>query len=463
MTAEIVIINKMGVALAADSAGTVIGPFGKKINKSQNKLFMLSKYEPIGIMEYNSADFMGIPWETIVKQYRDELGKKHFPTLKDYVDDFFEFIEKKYSGTHDDQKEYFRKLIRRKFAVIEETVNLEDETFTLKKFQEFLEKYDEEIKEDKKNTFELFPKFCIIQTCTDLGREANYYWKKIPQEFIDEILTDYVDLIDEEIGKIKCKISDDLIEYLRNIAIFSFYQRATGLVITGFGKDEIFPSIYSYTIGAIFNSELKKKLHDAETHNIDRDNPAFIIPLAQHEMVDAFLQGVTPFFEYKSMKYLNKLFDEYPSDIIEIFEGMNDKDMDKKTKTVVVKKLNEIKEKKKDIISNYLDAMNKVKNEYKIPIDAAIINLPKDELALMAESMVHITSLKRKVSIDEDETVGGAIDVAVISKGDGFVWIKRKHYFKPELNHHFFKKYYEKYDSIDGEMENTETNNMNEK
>jgi hypothetical protein len=38
--------------------------------------------------------------------------------------------------------------------------------------------------------------------------------------------------------------------------------------------------------------------------------------------------------------------------------------------------------------------------------------------------------------------VAGPIDVAVISKGDGLVWIKRKHYFKPELNYHFFENYY---------------------
>jgi len=31
------------------------------------------------------------------------------------------------------------------------------------------------------------------------------------------------------------------------------------------------------------------------------------------------------------------------------------------------------------------------------------------------------------------ETVGGPIDVAVLSKGDGFVWIKRKSYFDPRL------------------------------
>ena len=46
----------------------------------------------------------------------------------------------------------------------------------------------------------------------------------------------------------------------------------------------------------------------------------------------------------------------------------------------------------------------------------------------------------------EEETVGGPIDVAVISKGDGFVWIKRKHYFDRELNQHFFANYYKEAD-----------------
>ena len=71
------------------------------------------------------------------------------------------------------------------------------------------------------------------------------------------------------------------------------------------------------------------------------------------------------------------------------------------------------------------------------PITNIVSILPKDELALMAETLVNLTSFKRKISEDE-ETVGGPIDVAVISKGDGFIWIKRKHYFKPELNSQYF-------------------------
>ena len=60
---------------------------------------------------------------------------------------------------------------------------------------------------------------------------------------------------------------------------------------------------------------------------------------------------------------------------------------------------------------------------------------------MMAETLVNLTSFKQKIS-DELETVGGPIDVAVISKGEGFVWIKRKYYFEKEINPHFIAKYY---------------------
>src|SRR5207302_5067079 len=79
--------------------------------------------------------------------------------------------------------------------------------------------------------------------------------------------------------------------------------------------------------------------------------------------------------------------------------------------------------------------------EFSDPVISAVAALPKDELASMAETLVSLTSFKRKVTMEE-ETVGGPIDVAVISKGDGFVWIKRKHYFSAELNPHFTTQYF---------------------
>lgn len=92
MTTEIGILNKIGVALAADSAVTI---GNDKIYNSAEKLFALSKYHPVGIMIYGNAELRGVPWETIIKMYRDDLGRKQFDSLEDYGYDFISFIENK--------------------------------------------------------------------------------------------------------------------------------------------------------------------------------------------------------------------------------------------------------------------------------------------------------------------------------------------------------------------------------
>ncbi|WP_221919078.1 hypothetical protein, partial [Vibrio cholerae] len=91
---------------------------------------------------------------------------------------------------------------------------------------------------------------------------------------------------------------------------------------------------------------------------------------------------------------------------------------------------NKIQEKSFDISQ---DTRNFIQNNYINKVVDMIQHLPKNEMAYMAESLVNLTAFKRKVSNDSD-TVGGPIDVAVISKGDGFVWVKRKYYFNNELN-----------------------------
>ncbi len=80
--------------------------------------------------------------------------------------------------------------------------------------------------------------------------------------------------------------------------------------------------------------------------------------------------------------------------------------------------------------------------QYTDPFVKSVEGLEKEDLSDFAESLITLTSLKRKVSPDQ-ETVGGPIDVMVISKGDGIIWMKRKHYFDAGKNHHFFSNYFE--------------------
>jgi hypothetical protein len=71
MTAEIAIINKSAVALAADSAVTIsTGTKREKIFNTEDKLFELCNTVPIGIMIYNGMSFAGSPIQVLIRRFR---------------------------------------------------------------------------------------------------------------------------------------------------------------------------------------------------------------------------------------------------------------------------------------------------------------------------------------------------------------------------------------------------------
>ena len=92
MTAEIAVMNRTAVALAADSAATLETQRVHKIYMT-NKLFALSENHPVGIMFYQKPELLGVPWETIIEMYRRHLGTKSFGTLIEYRQDLISFIE----------------------------------------------------------------------------------------------------------------------------------------------------------------------------------------------------------------------------------------------------------------------------------------------------------------------------------------------------------------------------------
>ena len=97
MTAQVAVMNTLGIALATDSAVSV-GPYANKIYASKiyastDKLFQLVERAPVAIMISGNADFLGVPWETVIKVYKNQLGHRTFDRLSEYADDFFGFIQ----------------------------------------------------------------------------------------------------------------------------------------------------------------------------------------------------------------------------------------------------------------------------------------------------------------------------------------------------------------------------------
>ena len=159
-----------------------------------------------------------------------------------------------------------------------------------------------------------------------------------------------------------------------------------------------------------------------------------IVPFAQDEMVHTFMRGVDPGYQDVLNGYLTALFEKYPEEIAKGLPKLNAKE-----KQLFIERMKSVGT---TLTQQFSMALSEyVKHQNVDPILHTVAFLPTTELARMAETLVNLTSFKRRVTMVA-ETVGGPIDVAVISKGDGFVWIERKHYFAADRNQHFFANYF---------------------
>jgi len=419
MTAEIAILNSNAFALAADSAVTV-GSEAGKVYASADKLFQLSNNAPVGIMFYGQATFLGVPWETVIKCYRSELGNKTFPELADYLKDVIRYVKKsKHMFPRKHQRDFVHSII---FGYFDFVVGRFKKTTT--------REYDNNEKMTETQVKQVFANLVReeLQTTKEYGKLEG-----MSTRVIDAIKKEY----DRDVAPIRRKLFENLPMsrttqgHLKEI-VFNLitskrlgdgYQ-ATGVVVAGFGEKDHFPNLAETSL---FGMAADHPLYTATEHaSIDHGGQAILVPLAQSEMVYTFMDGIDPdlytHLEDDAKRACNGIVEIILADIKNKYAryGTN---LERRIKGQIDKLASAIYNKDKQ---SRTDA-------YRSQIMEMVALLPKDELGGMAESLVNLTKFKRRIS-KQQETVGGPIDVAVITKGDGFVWTKRKHYFKPELN-----------------------------
>jgi hypothetical protein len=88
MTSEIAVMNQRAIALAADSAVTLIGGGKVIVRNDQRKLFNLAEGVPVGLMFFGIADLMGHPWEVLLEYYQKQVKSGAQPQVKDYAAQF---------------------------------------------------------------------------------------------------------------------------------------------------------------------------------------------------------------------------------------------------------------------------------------------------------------------------------------------------------------------------------------
>lgn len=430
MTAEIAILNREAIALAADSAVTFMVAEGEKIFPSANKIFELSEHQPVALMIYGNADFMGTPWETLIKVYRSKLQTRKFDLLSQYAEDFIQFLRLETKLYPENvQFIYLKRQILDQFLFIRSEI----------------EDVIEEVLANRGKIAQAEIRKIVRQIIT----QQHLTWKEAsllegaPPSFLENFEKKHQKLLEETIAEVfaSLPVPKELQKKLTEIAgqIFIKFPEPmnstflTGLVVAGFGEEDLYPVLYHYLLEGVAENFLKYKLQESLSASNTFEVGAAIVPFAQIDTVHAFFSGIHPEYNFLVQNDLSDVFSK-------ISLLLNKNLSQKKGGSQKTEKKNIQKE-----LEQLLNDHQKRLEDYRLqrfirPMLQVISTLPKAELASLAESLVNLTSLKKRISFDM-ETVGGPIDVVVLSKGDGFIWLKRKHYFSPQLNPRFMNRY----------------------
>ena len=425
MTAEVVVMNRLGVALASDSAASVLVGGRTKLYHA-DKLFMLSNVRPVAVMVYNSSSLLQVPWETIVKSFRAELGGVAYDTLEEYAAALIAYLNRSHCMFPEDvQKVMFLHTLGVLFKEIDREVR-----------RDALEKYFADGADDGHKALREAAAPCIGRVFEEWDASPDLDGATFPPTTAMSFATRLSGEINRLVNETFSYLGANEVQSLTRLARLVVQKQKmvtdtySGLVLAGFGEKQYFPVLQSYKVGGVFEGHLKYVLE--ETLRVDVDHPAVIKPFAQSVTVEAFLYGVNPQLYLDFAKAVLETVLGLPDEIIDGFPGTGKKRKEAYRATVA----NVASDAAADLVQQFQDLL---KARHYEPVLASIAHLPKNELAHVASTLVNLSSFQKRVSMIEDETVGGPVDVAVITKGDGFIWVDRKHYFKPELNTHFFR------------------------
>ena len=366
-------------------------------------------------MTFDSGNLHSLPWEVVAKAYRNHLDKTHHDHLGQYAASFFSYIEK--------DADFFSAETKKKqmLAYIQSQTS----------FLTFCMDQKQEIRNEADPAKKLAGAETALKQYEKIIAEADFIGN-MTQANPDKLLADHEADIENVISNYAyAKWIVDLVDIKRltTIVATALFKKpwstleTTGLVIAGFGERDYFPRLEMYNCySTVMDTLVVEKL---EEHNISEDNVSEIVPIAQSEMAKGFMYGLPPRVMGEIESGLVKAIDEIEDELRKINKLQSNDNIDK-LKEIVKDKF------KSELIGGLV-------RSHTTPMKRVVGLLPADELAELAEILVRMELIKERFTRDTEE-VGGPIDVAVITKGDGFIWIKRKHYFDPKLNPRFFSR-----------------------
>lgn len=426
MTAVVGILNKKGVAIAADSAVTRTRGRNNKVTKNGNKMVRVSDVLPISVMLTGNGAFLRTQWDIIIRHYRQHRGNIKHETVEACMHDFFRYI-----ADHElfiDPKSVLNRTkweLDCLFNYIEENIDdkykqrhdegaLTSPRSFQKAFEALLNRY-----------CKLWSKDGVCPQFKDYSQaQFNGYTKEIFDEFIEEHI--YNDDDPFKGGLFPRSVMTALREPLEKTLMTRLTTRrydddnSAELVFTGYGEKQEYPSLVSTIVCEGFDGRVNYHVHPNDVICISDDRPVAICPFAQTDVIYAILRGIHGSFKGEFAEVLDKNLDAWQNEIFNIPETEDFNFIE------FTEHLAEVET--KDIKDKFYTQANRYLTSNQRQWEKALEDYDLQSMAALAESLIDLTGFHRILTFQQ-EGVGGPVDLAVINKTDGFTWLNRKSWY----------------------------------
>ena len=390
MTTEVVVMNTSAVAMAADSAVSISYGAGTKTYTRARKLLPLHKTEPVAVMVWDAPGYFAIPWEVITAEFRNEK-RAVLPKLDDYVEAFFEFVDTEVSKWV--PKNHESTLLA---EVLNPEIQLLQDAWRARLDAADRPTKDPEVKAAAAEVGRAF-------AANMRGRFPSAEQWRNPEgselEDLDDKLRRLFDRGATGLWRSLDPVAKtELIELGRERMTYVFGDEpgSSGLVFAGYGSGQLFAQASVWRVSGRLASETRRV--ERRRIGISAQHPSLILPVGQEGVIHSFLNGLHPEVDLLVGTVVNYLAGEFgAADMAQAVKEEFDKQVAKRGDEVA----------------------------------RAVEFLPPGDLAMVAGELVRMTALRNRATLTAD-TVGGPIDVVLLSRSHGLRWIEPADGFGPE-------------------------------
>lgn len=402
MTAQVVLMNRYAVGLASDSVVSLNqGNNSYRTLATSEKILRLSGDHDVAIMVSGHLLLRGYPFEVLVWEWSKTLTSK-LPSVTDYLPSFIAWLEVRPELQQDSAEE-------------EDFVDLIDETL-----QNIWDGSDDlqtsgQAQEDSAEAVAFLERVKNWERYAK-SRRSFPGWSeesssKLAKSKFSEIINSRIDywFDDRPITATSRNLIAGICESAPAWATADFY---TELVVTGFGNDEFLPKMSAVGLFGILGGVVRH--NEIEVKSIG-DSRGFFRFFGQWDASIQFIRGLDSGIQQTVVDFMERYVRNLVSAQSMFIEDEGDEDLE----LFISEKVRVASGELEDLIRDHS------KKKFVDPLMQVISMSPEADLARMARSLIEIQSIRQSIN-EITPTVGGPIDVAVISKTNSFRWVRHK-------------------------------------